>query len=162
MRVLIAGCLLVGLAAPVRALSVPHRGPKHEYQKEVEQLEDKWRNAQLKGDAAAMDELLDDEYIGITANGLVTTKAQQLERVRAHRVQLNKLDFSDVKVKILGETAVVTCLAEVEGENDGVAIHGMYRYTRVYARLANGSWKIMNFEATRITPAKKAESGVKP
>ena len=153
---------MAGLAAPLRGLGVTHHGPKHEYQREVEQLEDKWRHAQLAGDADAMEALLDDEYIGITANGLVTTKTQQLERVRAKRAQLSRLEFSDVKVKILGQTAVVTCLAEVEGTNDGVPIHGMYRYTRVYARLANGSWKIMNFEATRIAPPKKAEPATKP
>jgi hypothetical protein len=28
----------------------------------------------------------------------------------------------------------------------------MYRYTRVYSRLPSGTWKITNFEATRVGP----------
>ena len=32
-------------------------------------------------------------------------------------------------------------------------MHGTYRYTRVYSRLPSGTWKITNFEATRVGPA---------
>jgi len=47
-------------------------------------------------------------------------------------------------------TAVVTSLAEVDGTNDGTPMHGNYRYMRVYSRLPSGTWKITNFEATRV------------
>jgi ketosteroid isomerase-like protein len=45
---------------------------------------------------------------------------------------------------------VVTSLARIEATNDGTPIDGNVRYTRVYKRYPDGSWKITNFEVTRV------------
>ena len=55
-------------------------------------------------------------------------------------------------MKLIGRTAIVTSLANVEGANEGVAMHGTFRYTRVYLRVASGAWQITNYEATRVGP----------
>jgi ketosteroid isomerase-like protein len=118
----------------------------------VEKLEDVWRQAQLSGDAATMDKLLSEDYVGINMNGQVVTKMQQLERMRNRQLLLTKIDLDDVKVKLIGTTAIVTSRAEIEGTNEGVSVLGTYRYTRIYSRMPNGEWKITNFEATRVGP----------
>jgi ketosteroid isomerase-like protein len=100
-----------------------------------------------------MDKLLSDDYIGISLNGQVNTKAQQLERIRSQRIALTRLDLSEMKVKLIGSIAIVTSRAEVEGTSDSASIKGIYRYTRVYQRLPNGAWKITSFEATRTPQA---------
>ena len=128
---------------------------KPDFKRQVEQLEETWRIAQINGDIAAMDRLLSDDYVGITMNGQVVTKAQQLERMRARQFVLTKIELNDVKVKLIGPTAIVTCQAEVEGTNEGNSIRGTYRYTRVYSRLPSGVWKITNFEATRVGPRRE-------
>jgi len=107
--------------------------------------------AQLNDDIGQMDRLLSDDYVGITMNGQVVTKAQQLERMRSRQLELTKIDLTDVKVKLIGTTAIVTSQANVEGTNEGTPMHGTYRYTRVYSRLPSGLWKITNFEVTRVT-----------
>jgi len=127
-----------------------HRDGKRDFKREVEALEEQWRQAQLNGDVAAMDKLLSDDYVGISMTGQVTTKAQQLDRLRTRTVQLTTITLSDMKVKLVGKIAIVTSLAEVEGSADGANIKGLYRYTRVYQRLPTGIWKITNFEATRV------------
>jgi len=118
----------------------------------VEKLEDVWRQAQLNGDAATMDKLLSEDYVGISMNGQVVTKMQQLDRMRNRQIVLTKIDLDDVKVKLIGTTAIVTSRAEIEGTNDGISVLGTYRYTRIYSRLPSGEWKITNFEATRVGP----------
>lgn len=142
----------------------PHPRHKEELKRQVEKLEEAWRTAQLNGDVEAMDRLLSDDYIGITMNGQIVTKAQQLDRMRSRTVAVSKIDLDDVKVKLIGQTAVVTSRAEVAGTNDGQPIEGTYRYTRVYARTPNGSWKITNFEATRVgePPASRRARGLEP
>ncbi|HEX3569534.1 MAG TPA: nuclear transport factor 2 family protein [Acidobacteriaceae bacterium] len=127
-----------------------HKPKKPDYKRQVEQLEQTWRIAQLNGDIPAMDKLLSDDYVGITMNGQVVTKMQQLERMRTRQFVLSKIELNDVKVKLIGTTAIVTCQAEVEGTNEGASLHGTYRYTRVYTRLPSAVWKITNFEATRV------------
>lgn len=130
----------------------PHPRRHEQYKHQVEKLENVWRTAQLSGDTAAMDQLLSDDYVGITMSGQVVTKMQQLDRMKNRAMVLSKLELSDLKVKLIGSTAIVTSLAEVDGSNEGEPIHGTYRSTRVYTRLPNGSWKITNFEATRVGP----------
>jgi ketosteroid isomerase-like protein len=126
------------------------REKKHDAKRQVEALEEQWRQAQLAGDVAAMDKLLSDDYIGITMTGQVNTKSQQLDRMRMHKTSLTKLDLGDRQVKLIGSIAIVTSRAEVEGTNEGTPVKGTYRYTRVYQRLPSGGWKITSFEATRV------------
>jgi ketosteroid isomerase-like protein len=140
---------------------IPHqlREKKHDAKRQVEALEEEWRTAQLAGDIAVMDKLLSDDYIGITMTGQVTTKAQQLDRARNHKLVLNKLDLGERQVKLVGAIAIVTSMADVEGTNDGMPVKGTFRYTRVYQRLASGEWKITSFEATRVPSRDSLHSG---
>src|SRR5580698_965622 len=133
---------------PVHPLQL--REKKHDAKRQVEALEEEWRTAQLAGDIAVMDKLLSDDYIGISMTGQVNTKVQQLDRMRLHKVELTRLDLGDRQVKLIGSIAIVTSRAEVEGTNDGAAVKGTFRYTRVYQRLPSGVWKITSFEATRV------------
>jgi ketosteroid isomerase-like protein len=128
----------------------PLHEKKHDAKRQVEALEEEWRQAQLAGDVATMDKLLSDDYIGISMTGQVNTKMQQLDRMRMHKVVLTKLDLGDRQVKLIGSIAIVTSRAEVEGTNDGMPIKGTFRYTRVYQRRPSGVWKITSFEATRV------------
>jgi ketosteroid isomerase-like protein len=82
--------------------------------------------------------------------GQVVTKMQQLDRMKNRTMVLNKIELDDVKVKLYGSTAIVMSRAQVDGTNDGMPMHGTYRYTRVYSRLPAGTWRITNFEATRV------------
>jgi ketosteroid isomerase-like protein len=137
----------------------PLREKKHDAKRQVEALEEQWRQAQLAGDVAAMDKLLSDDYIGITMTGQVNTKTQQLDRMRMHKIALTKLDLGERQVKLVGSIAIVTSRAEVEGTNEGAPVKGTYRYTRVYQRLPSGGWKITSFEATRVPgPKNPADS----
>ncbi len=148
---------LLGMVTGARpALAQAAHHDKHDVKRQVEALEEQWRKAQLAGDAATMDKMLSEDFIGISMSGQVNTKAQLLDRVRAHRVQINKIELSDMKVKLIGGIAIVTSLAEVEGTNEGASVKGTYRYTRVYQRLPSGGWKITSFEATRVPNHKSA------
>ena len=127
-------------------------GGKRDLKRQVEDLEEQWRVAQLNADTGLMDKLLSDDYVGISMTGQVNTKSQQLDRLRARTLSLTRIDLSDVKVKLVGKlAAIVTSRADVVGSTaDGVPMTGEYLYTRVYQRLPNGMWKITNFEATRV------------
>lgn len=138
-----------------------HHTGKRDYKREVEMLEEQWRQAQVSGDVATMDKLLSEDYVGISMTGQVNTKTQQLDRLRTRTLQLTKINLSDMKVKLLGlnaNVAIVTSLAEVEGTADGANVQGLYRYTRVYQRMPNGAWKITNFEATRVPKNRREQS----
>ena len=149
--ILLAVLFVIGFLGLVPAsAAIKHKAPKKATRTTFEDLEQQWRLAELNSDVPAMDRLLSDDFVGITASGQINTKAQQLARLRKHSFALTQLDLSDVKVKIVGQVAIVTSLAEIKGSNDGTPLMGAFRYTRVYQRLPGGAWKITSSEATRI------------
>jgi ketosteroid isomerase-like protein len=126
------------------------RGEKHESRREIDQLEEVWRNAVLTGNAAVMDGLLADDYVAISANGTLQTKEDTLAWLRSGRRHITAMELSDSKVRFYGTTALVTSFAHVTGVNaEGEAL-GDFRYTHVYARNAQGKWKMVSSEASRI------------
>jgi len=128
------------------------RAQKHESRHEIDQLEEAWRNAILTSNTAAMDALLADDYMAITASGTLQTKEQALANLASGRVHITSLEVSDRKVRFYGKTALVTSLAEVHATTAEGDVYNVFRYTRVYAMDARGEWKIVSFEASRIRP----------
>ncbi len=139
-------CVPSALAARDQAL----HERKHDAKRQVEALEEQWRQAELTGDVATMDKLLSDDYIGISMTGQVNTKMQQLDRMKTHKINLTRIDLGEMQVKLVGSIAIVTSRAEVEGTSEGEPVKGVFRYTRVYQRLPTGTWRITSFEATRV------------
>ncbi|MGD0832569.1 MAG: nuclear transport factor 2 family protein [Terracidiphilus sp.] len=145
--------VLAALALPICAQQ-PHpglpRAQKHEGRHEIDQLEEQWRAALLKSDAAEMDVLLADDYMAITPNGTLQTKEQWLANLRSGATHFTSIEISDRRVRFYGATALLTSRADVAGTNAGIDFTGSYRYTRVFVRNAQGQWKIVSFEASRI------------
>lgn len=143
MVVLLSCCCTVPAGA-----AFPHRDPIH---KIIEGLESEWRDAQLTDNVATLDRLLADDYLGISANGTLETKADVLATRRLGRLKITRLDLSDIKIRIYGDTAVVTSKVDLTGKNGDRDISGHYRYTRVY-NYRLGQWRIVSFEASRVPP----------
>jgi ketosteroid isomerase-like protein len=141
-------CATLGIVFSHQAYALP-RHENHAIHKEIEALEMQWRQAIVSNNVGQMDHLLADDYIGISANGTVETKAQALALRKAGTVKISQLDLTDLKVRVYGDTAVVTSQANLEGTNGQSNISGNYRYTRVYNRRL-GQWKIVSFEASRM------------
>lgn len=141
-------CLFFGPGTARPLWGLPHHD-NHALHKEIEALEWQWRDAMVGNNVSVMDHLLADDYIGISANGTVETKAQELAQSKAGTLRIQSLDLSDLKVRVFGDTAVVTSKAQLTGINGQSDISGNYRYTRVYNKRL-GQWKIVSFEASRI------------
>lgn len=155
--VVMAASLVAALPHASAQSSSQHRERKRAERAQIVELEHQWQKAALTDDIPAMDKLLSDDYLGITATGEVLTKTQQLDRMRDRKLVITKLDISETKIKLIGNIAIVTCLAQVEGSSgDNEPLHGAYRYTRVYQRVAGNVWKVTNFE---VTPANRAPHG---
>ena len=153
--VALAVCTVLCISVPTLAQQHHPKGdPKRVERVHIEALEQQWRSAQLNADVAAMDKLLSDDFLGITANCEVNTKEQFLDRMRNRALTISTMDMSEEKIKLVGQVAIVTSMAQVDGTSDGQPLTGRFRYTRVYQRLPGDMWRITNFEATRI-PARR-------
>jgi len=85
--------LIPVLLAVIFAASAPRlyagmpRTQKHESRREIDQLEEVWRNAVLQANTAAVDSLLADDYLAITPNGTLQTKEQALAAMRSPAIR---------------------------------------------------------------------------
>ena len=153
-RIALALMLVSILVLPAFSSQQQHpgmpRGQKHESRREIDQLEEAWRDALLKGNTVAMEALLADDYMAITAAGTLQTKEQALANLRSGRTRITMLSVSDRKVRFYGTTALVNSVAQVQGTNINGDISGSFRYTRVYVKDPKGKWKIVSFEASKI------------
>lgn len=149
----VAFFLLLATAMPLQLAAAPLH--KRATREQIIALEQQWRQAELDVNIPAMDKLLSDDYLGILGTGEVVTKAQQLDHMRTREIVITALDISDIKVKLIGQIAIVNSQAKVEGSINGRSMSGSFRYTRVYQRLPGGMWKITSFEATRILSGRR-------
>jgi ketosteroid isomerase-like protein len=157
---LAAAVLGVVFASPAMQAQVHNdmpRAERHESRHEIFHLENVWRDAVVKGDTAALSSLLDEEYMAITPFGTLQNKQQTLDNLSSGRWHITSFNQLERKVRFYGTTAIVTSLVEVQGTTPDGDISGDYRYTRVYARDLKGDWKIVNFEANRMTPTSTAQ-----
>ena len=118
--------------------------------KALNEIPDAWRLAMLHGDVATVGSMLAVDYMGISPMGTLQSREQTMASLRAGTMRFKSLEFSDRKVRLYGTTAVVTSRAEVDGVSPDGPLTGSYRYTHVWVRNAQGVWKIVSFEASRI------------
>jgi ketosteroid isomerase-like protein len=148
-RFVIIVLLVIGLAIPSLMLAQQSKA-----EKEVLAVMDEAQKAVLKGGVEAatfFDKYNADDFTLIGPNGAVQTKAQNLEGWRSGKTGYQKMDFSDLKVRIYGNTAVVTGTVKFLGEQAGVKYtDNQYRFTRVFLR-QDGIWKHVLIQNTRIT-----------
>lgn len=152
---LMAGVILLLAIASAPSMLGMGLGERHETRHLIDQLEERWRSAILNRNVAEAQALLADDFMAITANGMLQTKEETIANLRSGAVRFTSIDISDRKVRFYGSTAIVTSRADVSGSGPNGDFSGNYRYTHVYARDAKGAWRIVSFEASRVRQVKQ-------
>ncbi|MGI4755817.1 MAG: nuclear transport factor 2 family protein [Janthinobacterium lividum] len=122
----------------------------------IENLEEQWRTALINADASAMEKLISEDFLAISARGTLSNKQQYLQRITNRATQMSAIELLDLQVRVQPASAVAVSQARVSGVLEGRPIQGTFRYTKVYQRSSAGTWRITNFEATRVSPGTSA------
>ena len=110
--------------------------------------------ALLKKDAAGFGRHFADDAVLTTPDGTVQTRAQLLADVKSGDLVLESSAFSDMKVRVYGDAAVVTYTTTDKGKYKQQDISGRFRWTDVFVRRA-GEWKLVAGQGTPIQPPPK-------
>jgi ketosteroid isomerase-like protein len=107
--------------------------------------------AVVKADVAMMEGVTSDDYILINANGQMSDKATTMRDIKTGAIKLTANEVSDMKVRVYGDTAVVTGKSSATGTMGGRALKGPVMFTRVYVK-KSGKWQSVSFQQTPIVP----------
>jgi ketosteroid isomerase-like protein len=108
--------------------------------------------AETKKDFAALERLLDDDYIFTAANGAVYTKQQLIEEIKADDSGggAQTLSYEEVKTFDYGKTALVNYLLVVKSKDkEGKDSTSRYRMSALWIK-RKGNWRIASVHATRV------------
>lgn len=103
----------------------------------------------FRDDAATLDRILADDVTAVAGIGTEDDKVSILADVRSRDLTYKRLTYDHRKIRIYGDTAVVTSHAKVVANYKGRDLSGKLLVTRVYAK-QQGSWKLVAIQSTRI------------
>ena len=105
-------------------------------------LETKWNEAYLKSDIGALNSLLSDDFIITTEDGSTYSKAGYIARCGNPNIQVQVSEMSDLKVRMHGNTAVVTGAYHERGLDQGKPYEFRDRFTDVWMNL-DSRWQVV-------------------
>lgn len=105
-----------------------------------------------KSDGAVLSRLYADDYVGVGFSGQPTTKAEMVASNNTPTATLALYEEDNVKIKIYGDTAVVTSHANLKTRfTDGRVITRRTALTKVWVK-HSGGWQIVATQMNEMTP----------
>ena len=124
---------------------------EHTLTDELREAERRLQAAQLAGDIAALDQLLDDRLIfTFGPDGKCYTKQDDLQLHRSRQQSLTKIIEEDLTVLVEGRTGVTWFLGALEGTFAGAPFAARLRYTRTWIHDDHHGWRVL---AAHASPA---------
>ena len=118
-------------------------------EEELKKLETDRAAAAVKGDVATLEKQTADDYTFINLYGQMSDKSQMVNAFKTGLTKLTSNEPSDMKVRVYGNTAVITGKADVKGTLGGKDSNGQIMFTRVYLK-KNGNWQSVAFQQTAV------------
>ena len=125
--------------------------------KTVAALDTKYQAAVKSNDAATMDQILADDFVLVNGRGKVSSKADLIESARKKEITYERQDEEPgtQKVRVWGDTAVVTALLWIKAVQGGKPIDYKLWFSDTYVRTPTG-WRYVFGQAS--LPLPKTES----
>ena len=118
----------------------------------IKALTEQWRQALLKADVTTYDKLTADNFITIGTAGRAFTKTEIVELLKSGRLKYEAYDYSDTKIRVYGDAAVVNCMLNQKGRiGDRDLIAGPFLVVLVWVK-RNGQWQTVSWQGTRQLP----------
>jgi hypothetical protein len=120
-------------------------------EQELISLDKEWGEAGLRGDAAVLERILADDFMGATPTA-VATKAQNIAEAKTNAPDITNATYTadEYTVRFLDkDTAVMTHRAVEKGLNKGKEYTDQHRSIHVWVK-RNGRWQVVASQATPI------------
>jgi ketosteroid isomerase-like protein len=135
--------LSLALAAALYAcVALPLAAQKESETAKITALENKWNASYKTRDVSAMNALLADDFLITIEDGSTYSKTGYIAHCNDKNTRVDISEFVDMKVRVRGNTAVVTGQYHEEGVSSGKAYVYHDRMTDVWM-LIDGRWQVV-------------------
>ena len=115
---------------------------KSSVEQAIRQVDSERIQAQIGADAAALDRIYADDFIGVGPSGTVRTKPQVLADFTSGNLKFQSITTDEVQVRVYENTAVETGLSTMIGQDKGKPVPRDNRFTRVWVK-QQGHWRLV-------------------
>jgi len=113
-------------------------------------MENKWLTALQSHDAATVDSLVADNYIGVTSTGRFMNKAALIADMKRDKNKYDSATNTRMDVRVHGDTAVVVGTTQQIGKDEADrAFTYYYRWTDTWA-LRDGQWRCVASQSIQV------------
>lgn len=133
---LLCASLLAGLSAPLHA--------EESDEAKIRSLEKKWAESYKHRKIALLGSLLAEDFVITVEDGATYSKPGYITHSADSSVHVDVAEFSDLKVHLHGNAAVVTGAYHEKGRQDGKAYEYYDRLTDVWLRNSDGAWQVIS------------------
>ena len=121
-------------------------------EQELIKLDKDWAEIGRRGDIPALERIYADEYVGVNAQGKVSTRAETLAAAKAgvnNPNQPSSVNYDNYKAQIYGDTAVLTHDATTSGTENGQPFTNKVRVVHVFVK-RQGRWQAVFTQTTPV------------
>ena len=118
-------------------------------EEELLKLEKEFTEAIVKNDAEGIGRFLADDWVIIDADGAIIDKARFLGVIKSGDLSHQMMESDEVRVRIYGDTAIVTGLTATNGKFIGEEFSTQERGTDVFVK-QDGRWRCVFSQLTRF------------
>ena len=115
----------------------------------VRSVEMSRRDALLAADTVALSRMIAPDFMEISRLGTVRTRADNIRDIASGALHLTSIKYDSLAVRIYGDVALLTGIADNTGTMRGFPFAGRIRYTRVFVR-REGRWQAVLMQQTPI------------
>ena len=113
----------------------------------IRALEEARGQALIRQDTVALSRMLAPEFTEISRLGTVRSRADNIRDIASGTLRLATVRYDSQAVKIYGDVAILTGIADNTGTFAGMPFTGRIRYTRVFVR-RDGRWQAVLMQQT--------------
>jgi ketosteroid isomerase-like protein len=147
------GKLILMIIALPLGVATDLKASAEEDAKNVAALDTKYQAAVKSNDATTMDQILADDFVLVNGRGKVSSKPDLLESARKKEITYERQDEEPgtQKVRVWGDTAVVTALLWIKATQGGKPIDYKLWFSDTYVRTPAG-WRYVFGQASVPLP----------
>ena len=144
------GGMRVALGLAVACLAAAAAQPAGPEEAAVLAAQKERLQAMVRSDLDALGRLLPDDLTYTHASGVADTKASLLASIAAGKLKYKAFDPGQPRVRVYGNTAVLTGTATVQVESTTIGpAPFQILFTDVYVRKPDGRWQAVAWQSTR-------------